>query len=313
MGSRLRMLTAKITEDAQKIYGLYGIALQAKWFPVFYVLAEGEKTVTEIAAEIGHSQPSVSKIIREMVKSSLVKEKKDPRDGRRNVVALSKKGIEIKEKIKHQYTDVEAAIEAVLAQTENNLWKAIGEWEYLLHEKPLLQRVKEQRKIRESAGVKIVPYRAEYRAAFKALNVEWISAYFKMEPADYKALDNPQVSIINKGGCIFVALYEDEPAGVCALIKMNDPLYQYELAKMAVSPKAQGKNIGWLLGKAVVEKAASLGASAVYLESNTVLKPAISLYQKLGFKKVAGHPSPYERCNIQMELRLKQEAAHVRK
>jgi hypothetical protein len=28
------------------------------------------------------------------------------------------------------------------------------------------------------------------------------------------------------------------------------------------------------------------------------------LYYKLGFKKITGSPSPYERCNIQMEMEL---------
>ncbi|HMI01089.1 MAG TPA: GNAT family N-acetyltransferase, partial [Pedobacter sp.] len=60
----------------------------------------------------------------------------------------------------------------------------------------------------------------------------------------------------------------------------------------------------WLLGNAVIEKARSLGARKIYLESNTILTPAINLYHKLGFKKVAGHATPYERCNIQMELSL---------
>src|SRR5215208_4094296 len=104
LGSRLRMLTAKITEDALGIYQLYGVDLQPKWFPVFYVLSErGEKTITEIAAEIGHSQPSVSKIIGEMSKKGLVKEQKHPADGRRNVVTLSKTGKQITGKIKDQY------------------------------------------------------------------------------------------------------------------------------------------------------------------------------------------------------------------
>jgi hypothetical protein len=35
-----------------------------------------------------------------------------------------------------------------------------------------------------------------------------------------------------------------------------------------------------------------------------VLTPAISLYGKLGFKKIVGPPTPYQRCNIQMELAL---------
>jgi DNA-binding MarR family transcriptional regulator/GNAT superfamily N-acetyltransferase len=303
IGSRLRMLTEKITEDAAHIYNLYDVDLQPKWFPVFYVLSQGEeKTITAIAREIRHSHPSVSKIISEMAKKGLVTEKKDKTDGRRNIVKLSKKGTEINEKIKHQFTDLESAIGQISDQTSHNLWKAIEEWEFILEQKSLLNRVKEHRKKRESENVKIVDYQPAYQKAFRALNEEWISTYFKMEEADYKALDNPDGYILNKGGCILVAMIGEEPVGVCALVKMDDPEYDYELAKMAVSPRAQGKNIGYLLARAIIEKAKSMGAAKIYLESNTLLKPAINLYHKLGFEKIAGRTTPYERCNIQMEL-----------
>ena len=149
--------------------------------------------------------------------------------------------------------------------------------------------------------VTIVDFAPVYAQAFKDLNKEWISAYFKMEASDYKALDGAQTNILDNGGHILVALYNDEPVGVCALIKMQDPKYQYELAKMAVAPSMRGKKIGWILGQAVIEKARSLGANYIYLESNTILTPAISLYEKLGFTRVTGRPTPYERCNIQME------------
>jgi len=165
--------------------------------------------------------------------------------------------------------------------------------------------VKGQHKERESFSISIVPYEPKYQRAFKELNKEWISTYFTMEAEDYKVLDDPQGYILDKGGYIAVALYNEEPVGVCALIKVNGKAYGFELAKMAVSPKVQGKNIGWLLGQAVVEKAVELGALKLYLESNTVLTPAINLYHKLGFQKVAAHPTPYERCNIQMELMVK--------
>ncbi|QJD95195.1 GNAT family N-acetyltransferase [Mucilaginibacter robiniae] len=305
IGSRLRMLTETITEDAAQIYKLYNIEMQPKWFPVFYALSQGEeKTITTIAKEIRHSHPSVSKIVGEMVKQQLIIEKKDIADGRRNLVCLSEKGLAITEKIQNQYTDVNNAVEEVSAQATHNLWKAIEEWEFLLEQKSLLQRVKEQQKQRESQHVQIVNYEPRYAQAFKSLNEEWISQYFKMEAADYKALDNPESYILQPGGYIFVALYHDEPVGVCALLKMDDPTYDFELVKMAVSPKAQGKNIGWLLGQAALSKARVLGATKIYLESNTILKPAISLYHKLGFQKVVGHATPYERCNIQMAVSL---------
>lgn len=306
IGSRLRLLTEKITEDAAAIYKIYGVELQPKWFPVFRVLSEGDNTITEISRLIGHSHPSVSKIVGEMSKKGIVSEKRDKSDGRKNKISLSPKGKTITAKIQDQYIDVNTAIEEILDSTRNNLWKAIEEWEFVLDQKSLLRRVQEAKKKRESRQVQIVEYSPKYLKAFRDLNEEWITTYFKMEEADYSALNNPRGYILKKGGKILIALDNRKPVGVCALIKMDDGIYDFELAKMAVSPMSRGKNIGWLLGQAIIEKAKSLGASKLYLESNTILKPAINLYHKLGFKKVAGHPTPYERCNIQMELNLNQ-------
>ncbi|WP_432711596.1 bifunctional helix-turn-helix transcriptional regulator/GNAT family N-acetyltransferase, partial [Pedobacter sp.] len=261
LGSRLRLMTARITDDAAKLYELYGVEFSPKWFPVFFVLSEeGDKTITEIAIEIEHSQPSVSKIIQEMTLAGLVEENRESADKRRNVVALTKKGLYISGQIKVQCTDVDAAIEGMVSEARLNLWEAIEEWEVLLHEKSLLKRVQEQKKLRESKEVKVVPFEDQYQTAFRSLNEEWISKYFKMEEADYKALDNPKDYILERGGEILVALDNNEPVGVCALIKMNDPEYDFELAKMAVSPKAQGKHIGWILGQAIVAAAKEKGA-----------------------------------------------------
>jgi DNA-binding MarR family transcriptional regulator/N-acetylglutamate synthase-like GNAT family acetyltransferase len=306
LGSRLRLLTATVTENAAQIYELYNVEFSPKWFPVFFILSEeGEKTITEIANEIGHSQPSVTKIIQEMTVVGLVKENQTSNDKRRTLVALTLKGTMLSEKIRIQCKDVDAAIEGIIAEATHNLWDAIEEWEFLLVQKSLFKRVQEEKKLRESKDVQIVEYIPKYQSAFKSLNEEWISTYFEMEEADYKALDNPEEYILNKGGKIFVALYNNEPVGVCALIKSNNANYDFEMAKMAVSPKAQGKKIGWLLGQEIINTAKELGAAKIFLESNTILKPAISLYQKLGFQKITGLATPYKRCNIQMELDLK--------
>lgn len=151
--------------------------------------------------------------------------------------------------------------------------------------------------------VQIVDYEKKYAQAFRDINVEWISHYFEMEAADYLALDNPDTYIIDKGGYIFVALLEGEPVGVVAMLKMDTE--GYELAKMGVSAAARGRGVGLKLGEAVIDRARTLGAKRLYLESNTILTPALRLYYKLGFEKLTSRlPSPYARSNIQMELWL---------
>nr|WP_067062069.1 bifunctional helix-turn-helix transcriptional regulator/GNAT family N-acetyltransferase [Mucilaginibacter sp. L294] len=303
LGSRLRRLSEKLTDQAGEVYKVYDIDMNPKWFPVFYALAEGaDKSIMQIAQEISHSHPSVSTIVKEMVKNGVAQEIANKADGRKNYIRLTDKGREINKRIQVQYADVNAAVETALNETQYNIWKAIEEWEFLLEQKSLLNRVIDQKKLRESADVQIVDYTPEYQPAFKRLNEEWITQYFKMEETDYKSLDHPDDYILHKGGHILMALYNNEPVGACALIKMDNDMY--ELAKMAISPKAKGKGIGFILGQSCIAKAKSLGAKKLYLESNTILKPAISLYHKLGFKKVTGIPSPYERCNIQMMLEV---------
>ena len=302
-GSRLRRLSERLTQQSAQVYEMYGVDLQPKWFPVFYSLADGQgRGITEIAAEIGHSHASVSTIVKEMVKKGYVKEQKGENDGRRNVITMTAKGKEVNRRLQTQLTDVGSAVEKLLDETDHNLWKAIGEWEFHLEQKDLLKRVKEERKHRESANVQIVDYSPEYQDAFKKLNEEWITQNFKMEEADYQSLDHPQEYYLDKGGHILIAIFENKPVGTCALIKMDNETF--ELSKMAVSPEAKGKGIGYLLGKAAMSKAKEAGATKLYLESNTKLKPAIELYHKLGFKKITGRPSPYERSNIQMEMEL---------
>jgi DNA-binding MarR family transcriptional regulator len=303
LGSRLRRLSESMTEQAAGIYELYQVDLQPKWFPVFYSLSPTEeKSITGIAREIGHTHPSVSQIVRELAAKGYIIEKKGEADGRKNFVLLSPAGLAMREKMQAQLDDVTTAIEKAMKETHHDLWRAIGEWEFLLEQKSLLRRVQEEKKSRESGQVEIVDYTPDMQPAFRRLNEEWITKYFRMEESDYKALDHPKEYILDKGGHIFMALYKGEAVGACAIIPMDDG--GFELAKMAVSPTAQGLGIGFLIGQACIEKARALGARRVYLESNTTLKPAINLYHKLGFRKVAGPPSPYERCNIQMELVL---------
>lgn len=150
--------------------------------------------------------------------------------------------------------------------------------------------------------VKIVDYDSKYQQDFRDLNEEWISKFFKMEASDYKMLDHPEDYIINKGGHIVFALLDDEVVGTCALIKTSEKPLVFELAKMAVSPKAQGKKIGHLIGEALIGKAKNLKAKEIFLETNSSLVPAIKLYEKLGFQHIPVIDSPYVRADTKMLL-----------
>ena len=304
LGSRLRRLSEQMTGQAADVYSLYRLSFEPRWFPVFCLVAQQPgQAVGELADAVGHTHAAVSQVVKELVKHGLVSTERSNTDLRRSVVALTEKGANLWPALQEQAADVRQATEALLAESRYNLWLAIGEMEYALSQHNLASRVKAVRDRRVAAEVQVLDYAPPHQADFKRLNVEWIEQYFRVEPADLKALDDPENYILKPGGHIWLAAYRGAVVGACALIKMD--AQTYELAKMAVSPTAQGLGIGSRLGEAAVAKARALGAKRVYLESNTKLGPALNLYDKLGFRKtVAGMPSPYERCNIQMELLL---------
>ena len=151
--------------------------------------------------------------------------------------------------------------------------------------------------------IRIVDYEPRYQPYFESLNRVWIEKYFTMEPRDEYVLKQPDEAIIQKGGKILFALYDDVVAGVVALIKVTNDTYEF--AKMGVDENFRRKGIAEALSHAAFQKAKDLGGKNIILFSNTMLEPALQLYRKLGFREVPlDQFSEYRRSNIKMELML---------
>lgn len=148
----------------------------------------------------------------------------------------------------------------------------------------------------------IIENSKEHLQDFIRLNEEWISHYFKIEETDKKLAANPY-QVVDNGGFLFFLMSDNEVLGVCALFNEGDGVY--ELARMAVSPKHQGKAYSKQLMEHCINKLKTLRAKKVYLVSNTKLEAAIHLYKKFGFQTVSEGPHPvYSRANIVMERNI---------
>ncbi|HKU62499.1 MAG TPA: GNAT family N-acetyltransferase [Gemmatimonadales bacterium] len=149
----------------------------------------------------------------------------------------------------------------------------------------------------------VLTWRADYREAFERLNREWIETYFAVEPSDLAVFRDPEGAIVRPGGQIFFVVDDAGVRGTCALLPHAPGVL--ELAKMAVSPAAQGKGYGELLMRAAIGYARERGVRKLMLVSNTGLAAAIGLYRKCGFREVPIERGiEYARADIQMELDL---------
>ena len=151
-------------------------------------------------------------------------------------------------------------------------------------------------------SIEIIPYGSEHQAIFKQLNLEWLDKYNLTESHDLMVLNDPQATILDRGGFIWLAVADNKVVGSAALMKEHEGIY--ELAKMAVTEEYRGKGISKLLIQTCLAKAAEIEAKKLLLFSNHQLQTALKLYEKYGFYYVEVEDSPFETADIKMELVL---------
>ncbi|QWX85453.1 GNAT family N-acetyltransferase [Cellulophaga sp. HaHaR_3_176] len=151
--------------------------------------------------------------------------------------------------------------------------------------------------------VEIISFKPEHAKSFKDLNIAWLEKYFYVEKKDIELLDGCEKNILDKGGYIYFAAYNNQIVGCFAFIQKEENVY--ELGKMAVDFKFQGLKIGQNLLKFAIDYAKKSNWSKIILYSSTKLEHALYLYKKFGFTVIELENNPeYLRSDLKMELLL---------
>jgi N-acetylglutamate synthase-like GNAT family acetyltransferase len=149
----------------------------------------------------------------------------------------------------------------------------------------------------------IIPFESIHAQIFKNLNIEWLEAFFVVEPYDELVLSNPETEILNKNGFIFMTANENEIIGTFAFLKKGERLYEF--SKMAVTPNERGKGYGNQIIQFAIHFAEQHKWEKIILYSSTILENSIYLYRKYGFTEIPIElDAQYARGNIKMELVL---------
>ena len=151
--------------------------------------------------------------------------------------------------------------------------------------------------------LQLVDYQPEYQPYFEKFNKAWLEEYFVVEALDKWVLENPDEAILKQGGKILFAKLGLTIIGTVALRYIDEGVY--ELTKMAVSKEYHGGGAGQFLCSKAIEKAREMNMHRLILYSNRVLKNAIHIYNKLGFKEIPLQSGTYGRADIMMEINFK--------
>lgn len=154
--------------------------------------------------------------------------------------------------------------------------------------------------------VTVVPFKGnEYLAKdFDRLNREWIEKLFKMEQPDEEMLANPEL-ILNNGGYICFALFNNRAVGTGALVLGKDNVF--EVVKMGVEEASRGQGVGDKLLTNLLDYGKSQGCTQFRIETSSTLPGAIYLYKKHGFVDdvlayAAGSAHGYDRADTYLRL-----------
>ena len=150
--------------------------------------------------------------------------------------------------------------------------------------------------------VNIISFEKQFAKDFYNLNIEWLRAFFYVEPYDEEILSKPEKYIINKGGYLFFAKLNSKVIGTVALMPIGNQ-GEFELSKMAVSPDNRGHKIGQKLMQYCIDFAKEKEIPKLIIYSSRKLENAIYIYSKYGFIEIPVETNcPYKRCDIKMEL-----------
>ena len=142
--SRLRRLSDRLHRDTSRLYRELGLDMEARWFPILVLLAEGKPaSVTEIAGRVGMTHPAVHQIVNAMALAGLVHSQTDVADQRRRLLSLSDKGHEVVAQLQPLWHGIRGEMSALLAESGGELMASLAALERRLDECEFYERMQQ--------------------------------------------------------------------------------------------------------------------------------------------------------------------------
>lgn len=303
LATRLRRLSERLLGGVDELYRELGQPFEGRWFGLVQALSrEDGRGVVELAGELGLSHTAVAQLLRELEAAGWTERHADPADARRQLILLTRTGRQRVKRLEPVWQAVRRATAALLDEEAPELLARLEALEANLERVPLADRMLAELGKAPLRRLRVVPYRPAYRRLFAELNLAWLREHFQPEEQDLRLLADPAGRVLRRGGQILVALWEDRPVGVCALLRHGEG--DFELAKLAVDPAQRRRGAGAALVEAACLEARQRGAARLWLLTHPALEDARRLYLRLGFRETGPDDHYPTRPSSRMERSL---------
>lgn len=283
-GTRLKRLSERFLQDISRIYKQLDIDFEPVWFPVFYLLNErGTVTMTEIAKELKISQPAVSQLVNNLKEKKIVEFTKASEDKRKILVCFTESGSSLTEKVVPVWQSLKRAMVELLNEGQNSptLLDSLNEVEASLDEKSILDRVIEDINRFSTKGLKVIPYKPEYKLQYRRLMFPWLVNNFEDDKIPLELINSPFEAFLKKGGLINLVKVRDEIVAVSLIeIEENNTA---RIVYLGVDENWEWRNIGNQLLKEEIRQLTRLKVKNVTVELHINQANYCALYKKRGF------------------------------
>lgn len=152
--------------------------------------------------------------------------------------------------------------------------------------------------------MEIIKYQEKYRNDFIGLNLAWIERFYEVEQSDIDVLEHIDEHIQN-GAMVYFAIQDGVVLATCMIEPHKDDVW--EICKLASAGQYTGTGAGSAVFEACMNYAVENGAKKIVLVTGSILKPALHIYKKFGFKEIPLNKEewPFERAELVFEKVIK--------
>ncbi len=141
LSARMKRLSDRMVREAHALYRELELGIEPNWYLVFLLLDEGaRRSVTEIAAALGWSHPSVVSLTGDMQKAGYIALEGDPDDRRRTLLKLSASGRARLKAARPIWEASQRGIEGLIAESGVDFLRGLDALEAALSERGFRQR-----------------------------------------------------------------------------------------------------------------------------------------------------------------------------
>jgi DNA-binding MarR family transcriptional regulator/GNAT superfamily N-acetyltransferase len=261
LGTRMKRLSEKFLQEVNQVYKEKEIPFEPSWFPIFYLLKNGEeRSLTEIASELDVSHSAVSQMVSNLKKRGLLSELPDPYDRRRKNICLSEKGKSLLAQIKPVWWALEQTVREVLGEDHRS--------SFLEQIANLEKEVQDNRFSRD-----VIAHIPSSQVNFKKIDIK------DADPNFLSFLGEQQLEGLGEAHFLGIASVNKEIIGVIILNLMEDTK-EYFLQEFFIKNGFRRKGIGSQLLNWAMEELKLSGTACLHLKRVSV--PLLALLLKEG-------------------------------